>query len=39
MDSKSNLITDAYVADAIADVHRALDEGRVPVASAEADGR
>jgi hypothetical protein len=39
MDGKGNLITDAYVADAIADVHRALDEGRVPVGSAEVEGR
>ncbi|MEU8266425.1 hypothetical protein AB0B89_04595 [Sphaerisporangium sp. NPDC049002] len=30
-DSKGNRITDEYVDDAIADVHRAIDEGRVPV--------
>ncbi|WP_433436114.1 hypothetical protein [Nonomuraea sp. CA-141351] len=30
-DSKGNRITDEYVNDAIDDVHRAIDEGRVPV--------
>lgn len=30
-DSKGNLITDEYVQGAIDDVHRAIDEGRVPV--------
>ncbi|GGO00992.1 hypothetical protein GCM10011574_08290 [Microbispora bryophytorum] len=30
-DAKGNLITDEYVQDAINDVHRAIDEGRVPV--------
>ncbi|GAA3810966.1 hypothetical protein GCM10022226_34280 [Sphaerisporangium flaviroseum] len=30
-DSKGNRITDEYVNDAIADVHRAIEEGRVPV--------
>ena len=30
-DSKGNRITDEYVNDAIADVHHAIDEGRVPV--------
>lgn len=30
-DSKGNRITDQYVDDAIADVHRAIDEGRVPI--------
>ncbi|GGP03317.1 ribbon-helix-helix protein, CopG family [Nonomuraea glycinis] len=33
LDGKGNRITDAYVADAIADVHRAIDEGRVPVST------
>ncbi|SDM29606.1 hypothetical protein SAMN05421874_15126 [Nonomuraea maritima] len=28
-DAKGNLITDDYVRDAISDVHRAIDEGRV----------
>ncbi len=30
-DRKGNQITDEYVNDAIVDVHRAIDEGRVPV--------
>jgi hypothetical protein len=30
-DTKGNLITDEYVREAIDDVHRAIDEGRVPV--------
>ncbi|GGO30114.1 hypothetical protein GCM10010116_60330 [Microbispora rosea subsp. aerata] len=30
-DAKGNLITDEYVQDAVSDVHRAIDEGRVPV--------
>ncbi|GIH73340.1 ribbon-helix-helix domain-containing protein [Sphaerimonospora thailandensis] len=30
-DTKGNRITDEYVAQAIADVHRAIDEGRVSV--------
>ncbi|TDD54640.1 ribbon-helix-helix protein, CopG family [Nonomuraea terrae] len=30
-DAKGNLITEEYVRDAISDVHRAIDEGRVPV--------
>ncbi|WP_433426319.1 hypothetical protein ACQP1V_43295 (plasmid) [Microtetraspora malaysiensis] len=30
-DGKGNVIDDAYAAEAIADVHRAIDEGRVPV--------
>ncbi|MEU8194535.1 Arc family DNA-binding protein [Microbispora amethystogenes] len=32
-DAKGNLITDEYVRDAISDVHRAIDEGRVPVST------
>jgi hypothetical protein len=35
-DGKGNRITDEYVDDAIADVHRAIDEGRVPVPTGRA---
>ncbi|MFI7631227.1 Arc family DNA-binding protein [Microbispora rosea] len=35
-DAKGNLITDEYVRDAIGDVHRAIDEGRVPVPTSRA---
>ncbi|WP_204078360.1 hypothetical protein [Planotetraspora phitsanulokensis] len=36
-DSKGNLIDDQYVEDAIADVHRAIDEGRVAAPNPRAD--
>src|ERR1041384_3789221 len=35
-DGKGNRITDEYVDEAIADVHRAIDEGRVPVPTGRA---
>jgi hypothetical protein len=35
-DSKGNKITDEYVNEAVDDVHRAIDEGRVPVPTGRA---
>ncbi|WP_433355593.1 hypothetical protein ACQP25_17150 [Microtetraspora malaysiensis] len=38
-DSKGNVIDDQYVAEAVADVHHAIDEGRVPVPTSRRPGR